>query len=1093
MPRSSADWKPGSSAPSITDAERKAGHRNVKALLDVVSDDLAHLDKQALVALLPAMVEAEKEVAKAMDRWLADTAGGDSRFTMHQYRQVMLQLKQARKGVVARLSKEPGWTKDIEKAMNDGLRNAGTTAGRFAVRHIQEELATFDAVFRSGLSPIPIQEAAILATGEKALVPHYKRSAKRYSGGVWQDMQRQFAIGLLRNETVDQLTSRLVRLGGPKGMVDLGHRSEFIAEGLFKRYRYWAERVVRTETINAYNIHADATIRSAHEIDDEIQKRWDASMDRRLCRICSGLHGKVVNVDELFPGGYEDPPAHPNCRCAVTAWHKSWTDEEEGLYGEEVEGQKSDAQKAAEEKAAADKAKEVEAKRIAAEQAAQRKVAAENEAKRMREEREARAAELAARQRAEAAAKAERARLVREQAALRKVRKEGESIGASMVPRNRREAARAMAEAQARLHKMSATPTAPFSARKAEKAAYELLGPKAFEGVAHADIREAQRAVNESFKNPAFKQAVKANGDVPVIVAMRPPGVVGDFEYRNGAIMMWKDPGKPISVNLETSEPKPGWNVSATGGTHDRIRKEIGKAIYEQMPTGQKEQFRSMVDSMMVEGTLGKRISPDAMAGPASAFGELFSLHTNPKFVSHKYRNLIEPKKFVKAVIEGKPYTPSGPRKPKAAKEKATTPSKPGEGLAINPKQARSRFGQRMFSDTDGIEGHDVRVREIVDENGETVYEFQFKMPKYAEGRARDYFDEHGDASPFAYAVRSPGSSGALVEGQGWRGAQSVGDSHLIRRVSGIDEHTSMQRGLKGATENLIRIRVTTKDPEAAMRAFESATSRIGVKDAHKTPSTADVELATKARLIAKFKPELLNRFALRDNTGALLADEFDKMAKRNPAMRKALKDAKEVEAYHGHTTMHSQALADEIKKNGIVELYHDASSSLPPELAADIISESGLMSSRSRYDAGIFTSGMSTGTDFGTGGADGAFVRATKRDVTPSGYGYRFVIDANEMGRLDWWAFDHDNYGHSGYTDWHRYVGAKRRTSVDGFKENLQSGNEIMFPGGIKPSAIKRMYTSRENRTRIIETLKARGITEINGKKVEEFILESD
>lgn len=33
------------------------------------------------------------------------------------------------------------------------------------------------------------------------------------------------------------------------------------------------------------------------------------------CRVCADLHGQTRRWDEPWPGGYQHPPAHPNCRC----------------------------------------------------------------------------------------------------------------------------------------------------------------------------------------------------------------------------------------------------------------------------------------------------------------------------------------------------------------------------------------------------------------------------------------------------------------------------------------------------------------------------------------------------------------------------------------------------------------------------------------------------------------------------------------------------------------------------------------------------------------------------------------------------------
>jgi SPP1 gp7 family putative phage head morphogenesis protein len=131
--------------------------------------------------------------------------------------------------------------------------------------------------------------------------------------------------------TLTELTNRLVRLGGPRGVVALrgvagepGAVTEVIAEGLFKRYRYWAHRLVRTELQSTANTVLDEGIRDLHTRDPGIMRRWDASIDGRVCAVCRSLHNATAPVDAAFPGGYAAAPAHPNCRCRVGAWRRGW-------------------------------------------------------------------------------------------------------------------------------------------------------------------------------------------------------------------------------------------------------------------------------------------------------------------------------------------------------------------------------------------------------------------------------------------------------------------------------------------------------------------------------------------------------------------------------------------------------------------------------------------------------------------------------------------------------------------------------------------------------------------------------------------------
>lgn len=302
-------------------------------MLRSLAGDVFDLDQRAMRSLMPVLQEARKELRRDMLKWLKDTPEGDARFTAQEYRRALISVERSMEAIG-----------QIRPELRSMLGETGAKAGVLAVGHLEFEVARMAQVFggpgNMAMMPTQIDTAAVMAVGRKELIPRFRTSAARYSKGVRDDLRRQFGVGLARGETFTQLTNRLRRLGGPKGLVALrgvaGERGalvEQISEGLFRRYRHWAERLVRTETIHAYNTQHHTAIEFLNEDLDEdevpFQKRWDATIDR-VCPICRALDGQVVAVDAEFrgPSGqtYKHAPAHPNGRCTVLAWHPSWGD-----------------------------------------------------------------------------------------------------------------------------------------------------------------------------------------------------------------------------------------------------------------------------------------------------------------------------------------------------------------------------------------------------------------------------------------------------------------------------------------------------------------------------------------------------------------------------------------------------------------------------------------------------------------------------------------------------------------------------------------------------------------------------------------------
>lgn len=299
---------------------RRAGAQTARALLEQIAGEVAQLPGPALRAIGPVLFQAEKELAQDLAKWLRTVEDGAARFTAQQYRVALVQIRQALRTA-----------RGLNPALFNVLNAASGHAGALALGHLAREAERFSMLFEGSLRPMPIRPAAVLAEGRRALIPRFKASAARYGEYVTKDIQRELAVGVARGETFDQLTRRLMRHGGPKGMVtvrgiegDPGAVSEHIAEGLFRRYRSRASTVVRTETINAYNVVAVDAITEAHAEDPGFMLRWDAAIDRRLCQLCRELDGKTAPVGGTFPEGYDHPPAHPCCRCATTPWHEAW-------------------------------------------------------------------------------------------------------------------------------------------------------------------------------------------------------------------------------------------------------------------------------------------------------------------------------------------------------------------------------------------------------------------------------------------------------------------------------------------------------------------------------------------------------------------------------------------------------------------------------------------------------------------------------------------------------------------------------------------------------------------------------------------------
>jgi SPP1 gp7 family putative phage head morphogenesis protein len=308
----------------------------VTELLEHINHEVSKLSTTGLQKLTSVLDLAEVELTQDLARWSA-LGKGDDRFTPQMYRNALIQIR-------GTLEKIRG---PVAEGIMSVLRHNGQLASNLATKHLITEVTRFSQMFEGSIRPIAIEAASVLAEGKALVWKRFSNSTKRYAGSVGDDLHRQLAIGVVKGETVDQLTKRLAQLGGPRGLVYIQGapgtpraKAEYISEGLFRRYRNFAERLVVTETVNAYNEFALEGMDQLEKEDPGYYRRWDAAIDARLCPACAQYDDLVVPLDKAFPGNIDHPPLHPRCRCAVVVWRKEWKESrhKDDLIKESIKG-----------------------------------------------------------------------------------------------------------------------------------------------------------------------------------------------------------------------------------------------------------------------------------------------------------------------------------------------------------------------------------------------------------------------------------------------------------------------------------------------------------------------------------------------------------------------------------------------------------------------------------------------------------------------------------------------------------------------------------------------------------------------------------
>jgi hypothetical protein len=431
------------------------------------------------------------------------------------------------------------------------------------------------------------------------------------------------------------------------------------------------------------------------------------------------------------------------------------------------------------------------------------------------------------------------------------------------------------------------------------------------------------------------------------------------------------------------------------------------------------------------------------------------------------------------------------PRISEAVPEPARQTDGPAELLGAS-KTFGSTSGQALPLDSDFIENCDVQFRieridgkdvtkvrfKVTDQRAETV---RAALLRGENPKARDtYRHRRGERDP---------DSGRIAKGEESSeiSFQAVSASFSSARVRMVTD--------KGSLTNFVEMDIPTANAGEVFKAYGEAAKRLGISDATSFPSAAAVDSLRKARLITQYDRVAWGKIrSLKELTPETVDPIFHEAAQRFPELSKLLEDSKLVQTTRGHVAHHSKEQAERLRKDGVRGLFHDMSST---DALVPILTDpdgSGLLSSTQRYSRGIFVNGMSTQTDFGTGGADGVFTRLVakgQKDHKPPGKGARLLIDTDQLGRSDWYFFNFDNYGRAGPV---QYQQRKLVPEMKATLGSLSTGNEMVFQHGIPVEALRGVVVSDAGeRARVLGRLRKAGVQTVNGTPIDQFVMSKE
>lgn len=224
--------------------------------------------------------------------------------------------------------------RSLRGGMASAILDTGLEAADAASGGVLEYLQTVDANFGGvGAQPLALDEGAmfdsarsgakasllrrLMTSGENVpgaeKVPHMAKMGilDRYGANVVGDFEDELRQGLVTRRPWEEIKAGIVK------------KSPFL-QG---KPSFWAERIVRTETMGAYNQASSESVAEADEQLGDMVKILSATFDDRTAADSYAVHGQIRRTEEPFDtwfGQIMFPPARPNDREVVVPHRISW-------------------------------------------------------------------------------------------------------------------------------------------------------------------------------------------------------------------------------------------------------------------------------------------------------------------------------------------------------------------------------------------------------------------------------------------------------------------------------------------------------------------------------------------------------------------------------------------------------------------------------------------------------------------------------------------------------------------------------------------------------------------------------------------------
>lgn len=251
---------------------------------------------------------AQQELAQRLRQVEGSRGAGRDSFTAAQLRAALAQLRAT--------------TAAVAQGVRGVVVGDGKLAAETAAQHALQYIRRADQRFTGIGQRLPIREAAVMdhaVRGAESSVLRRLLGDGR-GGGILQRYSEN---------TIGEFEKRLqLRFLAKTPWEDV--RNELIAESPFLQQKpaFWAERIVRTELMNAHNAAQWEGLRAVNQqVGGTMLKVLVATFDNRTASDSYAVHGQIRRPEEAFEDWYhkyQHPPNRPNDRETVVPHNLDW-------------------------------------------------------------------------------------------------------------------------------------------------------------------------------------------------------------------------------------------------------------------------------------------------------------------------------------------------------------------------------------------------------------------------------------------------------------------------------------------------------------------------------------------------------------------------------------------------------------------------------------------------------------------------------------------------------------------------------------------------------------------------------------------------